>query len=292
MNLEPVIRYNGSKRSQAFDIIRNFPKTFDTYYEPFCGGASVLFALLHSDIRIKHYIASDLNSDLIALYNAIKTIPTDIANHYEKLWNELNKDNDIERKKEFYNSIRDRLNKNHDPLDFMFIMRTVINGRPRYNSLGDFNCALHLSRNGIIPNSLREIILYWNMMLNKYDVEFVNCSYEHWNPSKSDFMYLDPPYANTSSLYLGNFDNDKFFNWLRTVRCPYAWSYDGYVDLNDSTYDLTFSVPDDLYDNHIYLQSGKARFRSTHGATGSSMVYESLYLKGIKFKVVNRKKLF
>ena len=43
---EPVIKWSGSKRSQAENILTYFPKEIDTYYEPFCGGASVLRRLL------------------------------------------------------------------------------------------------------------------------------------------------------------------------------------------------------------------------------------------------------
>ena len=69
---QPVIKWSGSKRSQANDIISYFPKEIATYYEPFCGGASILRALLDSDIKVHHYVASDLNKDLIDLFLAIK----------------------------------------------------------------------------------------------------------------------------------------------------------------------------------------------------------------------------
>ena len=39
---QPAIKWSGSKRSQANEIITYFPKEIDIYYEPFCGGASVL----------------------------------------------------------------------------------------------------------------------------------------------------------------------------------------------------------------------------------------------------------
>lgn len=35
---EPAIKWYGSKRSQAFEILGYFPYEIDTYYEPFCGG--------------------------------------------------------------------------------------------------------------------------------------------------------------------------------------------------------------------------------------------------------------
>lgn len=44
--LRPVIKWDGSKRSQAENDITYFPKDIDTYYEPLCGGASVFNVLL------------------------------------------------------------------------------------------------------------------------------------------------------------------------------------------------------------------------------------------------------
>lgn len=32
---EPAVKWSGSKRSQAEEIIKLFPKEIDTYYEPF-----------------------------------------------------------------------------------------------------------------------------------------------------------------------------------------------------------------------------------------------------------------
>ncbi len=34
---QPVIKWSGSKRSQAKEIIKFFPQEIDTYYEPFVG---------------------------------------------------------------------------------------------------------------------------------------------------------------------------------------------------------------------------------------------------------------
>ena len=70
-NIEPVIKWSGSKRKQAEKIISFFPKKIETYYEPFCGGASVFGRLIHSNISVKRYVISDLNGDLISLWNEI-----------------------------------------------------------------------------------------------------------------------------------------------------------------------------------------------------------------------------
>ena len=40
--MQPVIKWSGSKRSQAEKIISYFPN-YDTYYEPFIGGGSIMY---------------------------------------------------------------------------------------------------------------------------------------------------------------------------------------------------------------------------------------------------------
>ena len=216
---EPVIKWSGSKRSQAKNILDYFPKEIDIYYEPFCGGASVLRRLLNSNIKVKHYICSNLNNGLIDLWNEIINNPKSVSSYYKKLWNELNVDDDKQRKKEYFAKVRERYNKEHNPLDFMFIMRTTTNGMPRYNRDGEFNNSFHVTRNGIVPDTLTKIIYEWSKLLKDNEVEFIPCSYEEIKPKERDFIYLDPPYANTKGMYYGTIDYKKFWDWLRSLPC-------------------------------------------------------------------------
>lgn len=273
---DPVIKWTGSKRTQADKIIKYFPKQINTYYEPFCGGASVLFGLLHSDISVNNYICSDINSDLINLWNVLINNPKSVINHYRKLWKELNKDSDIDRKREYFESIRDRYNKEHNPLDFMFIMRTTTNGMPRYNKDGEFNNSFHLTRCGIKPNEFEKIINYWSGILKNKKVKFINCSYTDILPAPTlnDFVYLDPPYVNTKGMYYGTIDYDEFFNYLRNLTCSYAFSFDGIAGKENNTFD----VPKDVYTNHEYLYNGNSSFRRTIGKSNNVDVLESLYI--------------
>lgn len=272
---EPVIKWTGSKRSQAEQILRYFPSEIDTYYEPFCGGASILRRLIDSNIKVKHYVCSDVNIDLINLWSCIITNPNEVSAHYKMLWNELNKDNDRNRKREYFNTIRSRFNKEHNPLDFMFIMRTTTNGMPRYNQNGDFNNSFHITRNGINPDTLDKIIHEWHALLNEHHVEFISCSYEDIYPQKYDFVYLDPPYANTKGMYYGAIDFDMFWDWCEKLPCRYALSFDGISGEIDNTY----PVPQHIYAKHVYLKSGNSSFKRTIGRSNNSIVYESLYLK-------------
>ena len=191
IKFQPVIKWSGSKRSQCEDILEYFPQTINTYYEPFCGGCSMLMGLMNSDIFVKRYVCSDINKDLIALWEKVKYSPDEIYESYVKLWEELNKDNDIYRKRKFFEEQRDIYNKTHDPLVFFFIMRTTTNGMPRYNQKGEFNNSFHVTRNGIKPELLKPILTEWSVKLRKNNVEFVHRSYEEilGEVKEGDFIY-------------------------------------------------------------------------------------------------------
>lgn len=276
---QPIIKWSGSKRSQCDEILKHFPKNVKTYYEPFCGGCSVLYALLNSDINVESYICSDLNEDLINLWNAIKEKPQEVYDMYLKLWTELTKDDDVARKRSYFEQQRAEYNRTHSPYIFFFIMRTTTNGMPRYNRKGEFNNSFHITRNGIEPKRLYPILMEWSDKLNENNVIFKHRSYEEilGEVQEGDYVYLDPPYYNAKGMYFDNFDFDAFFCFLKQLRernIPYALSFDGKSGEIDNTYTLDES----LYDEHIYLRSGNSSFKRTTGNDKHAIVYESLYI--------------
>ena len=273
--MQPAIKWSGSKRPMSKDIISHFPKEINTYYEPFCGGCSILMALMESDIKVKNYICSDLNGDLISLWNEIKNNPNRVIEEYSNMWHEMNSSQDKAIKRSYFEEVRNRFNKEKSPYDFMFIMRTTTNGMPRYNKKGEFNNSFHITRDGIMPDKLKFIILKWSELLSKNNVIFLTQSYESINSADGDVLFCDPPYANTKGMYFGALDNDKLWDWLRTQNGKYLLTFDGISGNADNT----FSVPKDIYSEHKYLLSGNSSFKRTIGKSNDSIVYESLYIK-------------
>lgn len=54
--MKPVINWSGSKREQAHDIVSYIPdKFYETYYEPFCGGCSILAYIIERKNLSKHF---------------------------------------------------------------------------------------------------------------------------------------------------------------------------------------------------------------------------------------------
>jgi len=287
MLLEPIVKWSGSKRSQAAEIVARMPREIATYYEPFCGGCSVLYRLLNTpSMKVSRYVASDVNRDLIGLWNMIRDYPEHLCEGYARLWEEFNSDpykderlyqwstsECYDHRKKYFANVRARYNKFPSPIDFLFIMRTVMNGMPRYNKNGKFNSSCHFTRSGINPDRLKQICMEWSRLLKEKKVEFRICSYEELSTSCQDFIYLDPPYINTKGMYYGGIDIDNFFAWLRKQKCKWLMSFDGKAGGQDMTYD----VPNDVFSYHEYIHSGHSSFRRIVSKNGHVDVMESLY---------------
>jgi DNA adenine methylase len=273
MKFQPVIKWSGSKRALSEEIIQYFPKEINTYYEPFCGSCSMLYQLLNSDIKVNKYVCSDVNEELISYFKLVKDNPISIYEEYNKRWLNLTSFEDIKDKQIYYNQVRDSYNKTKNTYDFIFLTRTSANGLIRYNSKGEFNAPFHLTRNGINPETFKQIILEWSNKLNENNVEFVCCDYKNIKPKENDFMYLDPPYADTDSMYFGELQLEEFFTYLRELNCNYLLSFNGKRSNEDTTYD----IPSDLYTKHIYMKSGNSGFKKLQQEIDK--VQESLYIK-------------
>lgn len=274
MNIEPVIKWTGSKRSQADSIISYFPKEINVYYEPFLGGGSVAARLMSSpNHNVCQYVLSDANSDLIKLWNSIMYYPESIILGYNELWHELNKDENAVRQKEFYTEKRREFNITRSPELFMFITRTAINGLIRYNGSGEFNSGFHFGRPGIKPTKLAKIVYQWNSLLSQHNVLIHQADYKSMAPFSESLVYCDPPYQATKGIYHGGIKLDEFYNWLRGLKCPYALSFDGRRD----GVNVGDELDKDLYKRHVYLSSGKSGFSRVINAEDVA-VDESLYL--------------
>ena len=280
MKYQPIIKWSGSKRSQADEIIQYFPDKIDTYYEPFCGGASMMRKLIDSDIKVEHIRCSDINADLISCWNKVFSCPDTLLNKYTNMWNELNSKENIDEKRKYFEEMRFTYNMTHDPYIFFFIMRTCTNGMPRYNRKGEFNNSFHITRNGITPDNLRPILHEWFKSLHRKDVEFTFCDYSEVfeKCKKGDLLYLDPPYYNTKGMYYGYFDFDKFFDGLRKLNekgVKWIMSFDGKSGSEDNTCTV---IPEGIYKEHVYIKSGNSSFKRVTGNDKHAMVYESLYM--------------
>ena len=239
----------------------------DTYFEPFVGGGAML-----PYAKAPRGYASDIIPELIELWNSIKSNPEEVADEYEIRWLELQK-NGVD----VYYKVRDRFNTTRNCFDFLFLTRTCVNGMIRYNEKGDFNNSFHLSRPGINPNALRDIIFQWSATLQK--MMFLNVDYRECLSlaKKGDFVFLDPPYGGTTSRYTKTiFVLDDFYkelDRLNSIGVKWMLTFDG--SAGDRTY--SFAPPKDVYKHRFLINTGNSAFRRLMD-NKKDVIQESVYL--------------
>lgn len=267
ITIRPVIKWSGSKRSQVNKILEYVPE-FDTYYEPFVGGGSIMYG-----ISPDKAVCSDISAPLIELWELIKNNPLELSKDYEKKWKLMKKEGH-----QVYYDIRDSFNETFTGYDLLFLSRTCVNGMIRFNLKGEFNNSLHHNRDGIKPETLKKIIFDWSEKIK--DIEFKNVDYKEAtkNATKNDFIYLDPPYFNTKGRYYGlnTIDFDEFYLYLEDLnkrKIKFILSFDGITNKKDYSVDL----PKHLYKRHIHIHSGNSSFDQVMNGE-KNKVYESLYL--------------
>ncbi|WFQ81523.1 adenine-specific DNA-methyltransferase [Xenorhabdus sp. SF857] len=161
----------------------------DCLIEPFVGAGSVF---LNTDYDF--YILSDINNDLINLYNAVKSRADEFISHVRPLFS-----SEFNTAENFYR-LREEFNKSNDPFRrsmlFLYLNRHCYNGLCRYNSRGEFNVPFGRYKKPYFP----ENELYW-FAEKSQKATFICQHYEIAlnNASTGSVVYCDPPYAPLSA---------------------------------------------------------------------------------------------
>jgi len=261
--LKSPLKWVGGKNKLSPFIIKELPEVYGNYFEPFAGGASILFKLLNSDSNAqREYFISDINECLVNTFNTIKF-------DVELLITELKNDKYTNNKELFYQH-RQRYN-NIKFLDdeykiekaalFIYLNKCCFNGMYRENSQGLFNVPFGDMKNPNICDSvsLRNI----SKALNDKNVHFSFCNYTDilHIVKEGDLVYLDPPYLGTFTEYTNNvFENNeqiKLKNFIDELS-----SKNVYVLLSNNDIDFIKKLyKDDIYKfihlNTTYSLGGK-----------------------------------
>ena len=184
------------------------PSDFDgMWIEPFLGSGVVVFNVLP-----KRALLADSNPHLINFYAAISVgsiTPASTRRYLESEGAEL-----LRTDGEHYYTVRDRFNRTHDPLDFLFLNRACFNGLIRFNRKGEFNVPFcrkpnRFSRSYItkICNQVRavaDILMARDFTFATQDLS------ETMNMAQSDdFIYCDPPYVGRHTRLLQRLGRTK-----------------------------------------------------------------------------------
>lgn len=112
---------------------------------------------------------------------------------------------------DYYYEVRDRFNRDHEPLDFLFLNRSCFNGLMRFNREGRFNVPF-----GHKPNRFARA--YVTKIVNQIERFRTIVTSSEWRiecqdffktiaeADRKDFIYCDPPYLGRHVDYYDSWD--------------------------------------------------------------------------------------
>jgi DNA adenine methylase len=265
--MKPLLKWVGGKTQILSTVLAEFPRSMNSYHEPFLGGGSVLLGLLSSDIEIRGDIhASDINPHLINVYVAVRDTPSELIAFSRTL--------EAHSTEESYYDVRARFNA-FEPKSgpefaalFLYLNKTCFRGVYREGPHG-FNVPFGHYKNGY--KTPDEEILAMSPLLQRVKFQCQGFEQSLANVKGDDFVYLDPPYVPVSvTSFVGyvakGFSNHgDLFDLVKKLPCGFTMSNSDMPIVRDAFADYT-------------LKSITCR-RAIHSQDPSSKVQELLITK-------------
>lgn len=224
--LVPPIKCQGIKTKIVPLILANVsvPKN-GLWIEPFMGSGVV-----GMNARPPRALFADINPHIISFYNAIKAraVTPEAARAF------LEREGQVLREKgeEHYYAVRERFNKEGNPLDFLFLSRSCFNGMIRFNKKGAFNvpfCRKPQRFAGAYVTKIVNQIARFSELVQFHDWTFKNQDFEETisGASEADFIYCDPPYLGRHVDYFNSWnaaDEERLCRCLSETKARFILS--------------------------------------------------------------------
>lgn len=205
MNIYPVCKWVGGKRKLLSLLKEHMPKEYGSYHEPFLGGGALLFS-----IQPANAFVSDINDDLISMYNEIKNNAQNVVSLLSTYPNE----------EKFYYEIREcePITSLERAARFLYLSRAGFNGLYRVNSKGKFNVSYGKYKSlNFDTNNLLAVGEY----LRNNNISIISQDYRKAlsQTKENDFVYMDPPYHGTFTGYTKDqFNNSRLKELSEAVK--------------------------------------------------------------------------
>lgn len=231
--VKPLFKYIGGK-TWLKEILRQkisyvlSKKKIEVYVEPFVGGLGSFLSIydLLIEHNIKKVILSDINVELINLYNNIKIEPKSLYEEIIKLEGlflktikPLNKKTysklELSEANDFFKHIRTEFNLNKGKNEtiqsarLVFLQKHSFNGVYRENSKGEYNTPFNWSHK-TMDSDIEHKIYQLNNIFLSFDIKIEHKSYQLHDFNDSALFYLDPPYLNTAELVENKYNRNGF----------------------------------------------------------------------------------
>lgn len=185
----PIVKWAGGKRQLISELLSKVPEEFNTYHEFFLGGGALFFELYNLG-RLDDAVLSDVNPNLMNVYQVTKQKPYELI---EEL-----KSNKYSNEEAIFYARRSEapVDKVQQAARFVYLNKTAFNGLYRENSSGKFNVPFGRYKNPRIVDA--EGILAASEALSTAKLLCGDFGKIIDYARAGDFAYFDPPYCPAS----------------------------------------------------------------------------------------------
>ena len=211
----PPIKIQGIKTKLVPIIRENVVVNRHTIWiEPFMGSGVVGF-----NLEPERAVFSDLNPYVIDFYNQLNSGA--VTSYIVRGFLEQEGEKLARYDEAYYYEVRERFNRDRNPLDFLFLNRSCFNGMIRFNRENQFNVPYghkpqRFSKAYVtkIVNQVRHV----EELLSRHDWVFLCQPFEESLPKVPDqaFIYCDPPYIGRHVDY---YDSWEYADEVRLRQC-------------------------------------------------------------------------
>jgi DNA adenine methylase len=262
----PPIKSQGIKTKLVPWVKSIVPNDFEgVWIEPFMGTGAVAF-----NIAPVNALLCDTNPHLVNFYSSLargEITSGMVCGFLTEEGKSL-----LEKGEGHYYEVRERFNKYHSPLDFLFLNRAGFNGMIRFNRKGEFNIPFCRKPQrfalAYITKIVNQVSCVEKLLRTKNFVfKCQDFSQTIKDASARDLIYCDPPYIDRHVDYYNGWDEfqeAKLFEALSDFEGKFILSTWHHNDFRENAYIKTlwnrFSV---LTKDHFYYVGGKEKNRNS-----------------------------
>lgn len=223
-SIKPLYKWAGGKTKLLKHYRGKMPSYdgFSVYIEPFFGGGAVFCDVVNSK-QVENFAINDINSELIAIYQAIKNEPEEFITQCCAFADEWNAKSPA-RRKTWYYKLRTKFWKMvpgelTTAATLYVLMKTSFNGvwQPSVANGGKFGTAVGLTDKATEIDA--DLIRAWSAKLQSTTISAKDYR-DIEIPANPCLIYCDPPYRGSTTSYGQAFDDraqKELVDWCRAM---------------------------------------------------------------------------
>ncbi len=250
-----LLKWIGNKQRFAHEIIRYFPRSFETYYEPFLGSGGVLGTLVPDKA-----VASDSLNPLMEIWTELAKTPLELKQWYAERCNAFMSGDRVE----VYERIKHSFNRSPNGADLVFLSRACYGGVVRFRKHDGYMSTPCGPHTPISPESFSSRVDTWHERTQAVRFRCTDFEVVMEEAKAGDFVYCDPPYQDTQSILYGsqNFSFDRLLTVIERCKSRgvyVALSIDGTKRSGDFICNLP--IPTGLFEQQAFVNCGRSMLR-------------------------------